>query len=279
MNKILIISPGVWGNLPVSKHNYAIELAKQGNLVYFMNPPNQNGVTKNYKIAPIEGFKNLFLIDFYLPKFRIIDFMRFRLGITQILDYFILKLVTKICRKENLSFSKIWNFDPNLHGYFSSYPGNKKIFFIADQIQLTTQARTAKKADAVISVANEILEKFFPINKNCLLINHGMNKYYEEVARKELKVLNQENIKAVKNNRIQVGYIGNLLISYLDEKNLQRIVTENPNVDFHFWGAYNNKNIHLLNRNDESIYNTIHWIKDNCTNTTFYGAKHANEII
>ncbi len=36
---ILFISPGPWGINHVSKHHYAIELAKIGNDVYFLNPP------------------------------------------------------------------------------------------------------------------------------------------------------------------------------------------------------------------------------------------------
>ena len=54
------------------------------------------------------------------------------------------------------------------------------------------------------------------INKNCFLINHGLNKQYENAARKNLKALQQQNINTITNKRIQVGYIGNLLISFLD---------------------------------------------------------------
>src|SRR5204862_6214290 len=36
---ILIISPQAWGGMFLSKHHYAMELAKRGNRVYFLNPP------------------------------------------------------------------------------------------------------------------------------------------------------------------------------------------------------------------------------------------------
>jgi hypothetical protein len=38
---ILVISPNNWGTMHISKHHYAIELARLGNSVYFLNPPNQ----------------------------------------------------------------------------------------------------------------------------------------------------------------------------------------------------------------------------------------------
>jgi hypothetical protein len=88
-----------------------------------------------------------------------------------------------------------------------------------------------------------------------------------------LKALQQQNINTITNKRIQVGYIGNLLISFLDEVNLKKTVLENPNIDFHFWGAYSNKNNNLLATYNESIYNTVQWIKQNCKNTQFYGVK------
>lgn len=279
MNTILIISPNAWGNLQVSKHNYAIELAKQGNKVYFINPPNRDPMVKNYQIYPIDEVDNLYIINIFLPKIRVVDFLRYRFGITQILDFYLLQLFKKISKQENLFFYQIWNFDPNLHGYFNRYLGTKKIFFIADQIKLNAQKRSAKKVDAVISVANEILQQFKMINKNCFLINHGLNKHYENAARKKLKALEQQNINTIVDKRIQVGYIGNLLMSFLDELNLKKTVLENPNVDFHFWGAYSKENNNLLATYNASIYNTVQWIKENCKNTHFYGVKKASEIV
>ncbi len=38
---ILILSPQSWGKMFVSKHHYAVELARYGNTVYFLNPPEQ----------------------------------------------------------------------------------------------------------------------------------------------------------------------------------------------------------------------------------------------
>ena len=263
----------------ISKHNYAIELERQGNSVYFMNPPNQRKDVKDYIITQIDGFKQLFLIDSYLINNRGIDFLRLRLKITQIYDWLLLRIIKRITKKDKLFFDAIINFDTNLHGYFHLYPTQKKIFFIADQIQNTSQTRSAKRADVVVSVAEEILGQFRSINPNCLLVNHGINKHYEDFANENLQKLNSELLLDYNNKEINIGYIGNLLIPFLDEEGLKKIVLENPKVQFHFWGAYSTVNNNLLANYDVNIYNTIQYLKNNCTNTHFYGVKTTEEII
>ena len=47
---ILIISPQAWGKMFLSKHHYAIELAKRGNAVYFLNPPGENIIEQKNRL-------------------------------------------------------------------------------------------------------------------------------------------------------------------------------------------------------------------------------------
>ena len=62
---ILLVSPNKWGDMHISKHHYARALAKRGNKVFFLNPPNLN--SKLFKKSYIE--ENLTVIDYY-PLFR-----------------------------------------------------------------------------------------------------------------------------------------------------------------------------------------------------------------
>jgi hypothetical protein len=56
---ILIISPDSWGFLPVSKHHYAIELAKT-NHVYFLNPPSEKkGIFLDKGVNVINDYKRI----------------------------------------------------------------------------------------------------------------------------------------------------------------------------------------------------------------------------
>ncbi len=68
---ILIISPQAWGKMFLSKHHYAIELAKLGNEVYFLNPPDNDTWSwrkkeSRIKITPHKQWSNLYLIDHQL---------------------------------------------------------------------------------------------------------------------------------------------------------------------------------------------------------------------
>lgn len=264
----------------ISKHNYAIELEQQGHMVYFMNPPNQKQGLKDYVITKIEGYNALFVIDSYLVNNRLIDFLRLRLKFTQFYDWLLFQLIKRICRNEKMQFEQVWSFDPNLHGFLYKYPAVKKVFFIADKVQNKSQTRAAKHVDIVVSVAEEVLEPFRKINNNCLLINHGLNRSYEQFALKRLeKLKEQKKVDNIADGQVHVGYIGNLLIPFLYEEGLKQIVAENPGIIFHFWGAHSSQGNNLLAAYDHKITATIDYLKANCKNVFFYGVKTSEEII
>ena len=264
----------------ISKHNYAIELERQGNRVYFMNPPNQRQEIEDYQLTKIESYNALFVIDSFLFNNRLIDFLRLRLKFTQIYDRYLFKLVKRICKQQNIQLEQVWSFDPNLHGFLYKYPARKRIFFIADAVQNNSQRRAAKNADLVVSVAEGILEPFRKMNPRCLLINHGLNRSYENFAVKKLEALKLQKSEDYENfNRVQVGYIGNLMIPYLCHQELKRVVVDNPGIDFHFWGAYSSKENNLMATYDQVIHDSIQYIRGNCTNAYFYGIRESDEII
>ena len=59
---ILIISPQGWGDMFISKHHYAIELAKKGNTVYFLNPPGEGGAVKPGSVEIVAAAERLYHI-------------------------------------------------------------------------------------------------------------------------------------------------------------------------------------------------------------------------
>ena len=71
--RILLISPQRWDGFQVSKHHYAIELAKLGNEVYFVDPPNNSG--KAVDVVSCEEDERLKVVRYgpwfpYVIKFR-----------------------------------------------------------------------------------------------------------------------------------------------------------------------------------------------------------------
>src|SRR4030081_3223301 len=64
---ILLISPQGWGPMFLSKHHYAIELAKRGNTIYFLNPPGEGHDSKNsVRITPLPDAEGLYLVTHQL---------------------------------------------------------------------------------------------------------------------------------------------------------------------------------------------------------------------
>ena len=71
---ILVLSPQAWGKMMLAKHHYALELAKAGNTVYFLNPPDNDQwhikkATERIKIRQAPENANLWFIDqeLYFP--------------------------------------------------------------------------------------------------------------------------------------------------------------------------------------------------------------------
>lgn len=276
---ILIISPQAWGKMLISKHHYAIELAKMNYTVYFMNPPNRVNNLKGYSIEQIKEYPNLYLINYHLPKSKLIDFLRYRCKLTQIYDWYLLQLVKKILHQQQITLEQIWNFDPNLHGYLPKYTAKKKLFFTADIIEHISQTRAAKNIDVVVAVANELLIKFATTNNKLLLVNHGINQLYQQFATDNLQQLATTTQATNNNNRIQVGYIGNLLISCLYIDGLKKIIEENTDIDFHFWGSYDAKNNNVMGGFNQDLALQLKTIREQYPNAHFYGVKSAQDII
>ena len=84
---ILILSPQAWGTMFLSKHHYAVELARLGNRVYYLNPPETSEKLSkgSFEILPADAMKGLFIIHHslnfpYKLKFRLKPVYDFFMG-------------------------------------------------------------------------------------------------------------------------------------------------------------------------------------------------------
>src|SRR5579871_1976952 len=172
---ILLISPQLWGNMFISKHHYAIELAKRGNTVFFLNPPDNHkfslsGKSKRIKIEQSKEHADLYLISHqlyfpYLLKFHI----------KPVFDLLMKKHVGDILKSIKKKVDIIWSFDlGNL--YLLDFFGRKpyKIFHPVDEPMDTNAIASAKGSDIIFSVTNEILEKYTAFDVPKHFINHGV---------------------------------------------------------------------------------------------------------
>lgn len=232
---ILLISPQSWGKMFISKHHYAVELAKMRNTVYFLNPPNRK-LHANISIKASEEYEGLYIIDhkLWFP-YRI----RYH---TKGLFHFLMQWhIKKILASMDRAADIIWSFDLNNLYPFRLFPASAyKIFHPVDEPLTQSAIEAAQGAGTIISVTQEILQKYagYPVPK--YLINHGLSEDFFNHS------------PTVKNNgEIRVGFSGNLMRQDIDRETLLAIIAGNPFVIFECWGSYKKKDGNIGGDADE----------------------------
>ncbi len=240
---ILLSSTDPWSDVYLSKHNYALELVKSGNTVFFLNPPVSKKIKPGDVVIKQLGIENLFEIS-YRPFFPM--FIRFRLPwiFNQLMKMQVYLIRRKIDRKLDI----VWDFNTHvfLFNDLRLFEADVNIFHPVDKINKKIHNR---RADITFSVSNQILNMVESPDKPKVFINHGLGHHYVSAA------LQKKDFS--KNNPIKVGYIGNLLTHCLDYDILKTIIGQHPHIQFHFIGPYQKENSPL---NDSSSEKTLAFI-------------------
>lgn len=212
---ILLISPESWSHLFVSKHHYAIELAKS-NKVFFLNPP-----SNSYQISKTE-YPNLFIIDYTpFPKG-----LRFLPSFAQ--HYFMKMKFNSLQKLANAQFDCVWSFDNSVFFDFSFLPQHiLKISHIVDYSQNFQFSKAATTASICFGVSQNIVDRLKSYNKNSFLIPHGISLYRKTGL----------NIQLPGKNSIKTMYAGNLDSHLIDKQLLFPLIENNHEVDFIFIGS------------------------------------------
>ena len=262
---ILLISPNKWGKMQISKHHYAIELAKRGNIVYFLNPPCYT-LTQNIEIISIQS--NLFSLS-YKPIFPFKIRFHFRLLFDFLIRFQIKKILKRIPNKPDI----VWSFETNLFSDLSMFKTDYKIYHPVDMIVGKYQNKIIRSADVVFSVSDIILNEIKRYTKKTpsYFINHGLSLTYANHASKILP----ENKKK---NKVNACYIGNLLLSSLDRRAFQKIIELNTNINFTFFGSYKPEETNVGGTNTTESKKFISFLK-NSSNVNLKGVKSPSEII
>jgi hypothetical protein len=227
---ILILSPQNWGTMFLSKHHYAIELAKKGNKVYFLNPPAQDkpfNLKPQVTIAPSGVVEDLYMVSHrfgfpYMLKFHAKPVYNL------LVRFHIKRLLRSIGGTPDI----IWSFDlGDLYPFRLFGDSGFRIFHPVDEPLNKTAIDSAAGADVIFSVTNEILEKYADYGIPRYFINHGLSSEFVRLPSLE------------KDGRapIRAGFAGNLLRDDIDREIMLRIIRENPDVVFECWGSYTGK--------------------------------------
>lgn len=245
----------------VSKHHYALELAKRGNTVYFLNPPDLNekyfelnNVAENLQVI---SYKPLFRGKKYLPG------MFFNLMLYLQVRFLLKKIQNRI--------DVVWSFDSSIYLNLSWFKAKTKIYFIADNNENSAHLNIARSADLVLSVSSSILYDMEISNKS-YFINHGLSDFFATKAY-ELGSSSLEYKK--ENSKVKVAYIGNLLIKSLDRKVFKEIIIENPHVEFVLFGSYEFSDSNLGSFYSQETEKFIEFLKQQ-ENVLLKGVFHSN---
>lgn len=221
---ILLIAPQPWNHLQISKHHYAIELARRGNTVYYLEPPDSD-LQSAVEIERAAGYPGVWVIR-YRPLFPFGLRFHARWLFDKLMRLQIRKVLSAIPRPIDV----VWSFEFNLFTDLRDFGAPLAVFHPVDPIGAPYQLNVARSANAIFSVSEDILGNFRDIGVPAWVINHGLSRPFAEAARSRL------GQGGVVDGIVRVGYAGNLARPQLNRPVIRRMVEENPEVEFHFWG-------------------------------------------
>jgi len=220
--KILILSPQSWGRMQISKHHYALEFARLGNEVLFMNPPELSRTVNG--LREVEGIQILshsrpyyYDLKFHFP------WLYYQLMSRRIKD---------ILSKTGFVPDVVFSFDLGGDYSLSFFENTLKIFFPVDEPRSKLALRSGIQSDLIFSVTNEILAAYNHLPAKKIFLNHGLSSDFAHQIASNVQLSNSE---------IKVGYSGNLLRSDIDKTTIETIIRENRSITFEFWGNMNSK--------------------------------------
>ncbi len=228
--RVLIISPQHWGTMRVTKHHYAIELAKLGHEVYFLEPLEPNWKIGQTSFTPIiTEYQNLKVLSHtilapYNLKFHVKGFF----------DLFMKRHIKKM-EKRLGRFDLVWSFDLTCAIPLKYFNANRKIFFAADWPPNKDAIKAAESADLLVSVAQEILDQY-PNEHKKLLVSHGVAECFIEAGKIPFTKID---------DKLRIGMSGNFLRPDIDRPILLNIIRSFPDILFECFGAYESKNSNL----------------------------------
>ncbi|MDE3250401.1 MAG: hypothetical protein KGO82_17195 [Bacteroidota bacterium] len=262
---ILILSPQCWGKMLISKHHYAISLAKRGNQVYFLNPPNDPLPSgRKVQVKPSGLHENLLIIDqaLYFP-------YNLKFHALPVFHYLMKRQIKKILQAIGRPVDIAWSFDIGHFYPFRHFSQSiLKIFHPVDEPLSPISIAAAEGADIIFSVTNEILDKYAHLSTPRYFINHGLTNEFLGSSVQE---------KAADIKTVRAGFSGNLLRNDIDREAMLQIIRENGEVVFECWGSYKVGDSNIGGSENREQVAFIRELQQ-CSNVVLHGAVGTKEL-
>lgn len=254
--RLLVVSPTNWGTLRLSKHHYAVELARRGHEVVYLNPPDRR-LGKSLRIEAAEGLN----VVTFRPWFP----LRLRHMTPRLYDILMRRVVRHLMHRLGMPFDVVWCFDSDLYPKLDWFGARLRVYHVVDQVLNDEHARVGSQADLVLAVSPSIAQRIAPCGAPPLVLPHGLARPFADEARAGL---NRDDYRP--GAALNVGYAGNLWSQQLDRDALRRTIEAYPDVQFHIWGPVETGQSNVGVVPSEQARNFIEYLKRR-TNVTLRG--------
>jgi len=246
----------------LTKHHYAIELAKYGNTVFFLNPPSTNKINKEIDIVESEFCSSLYIISHTIPFSKKIKFK------SMWLFHFLMKFhIDKIKKSINKEIDIVWSFDLGNYFPFKYFQKSFKVFCPVDKPRNKVGIKSAKGCNVIISMAYEIFDSYEKFQVPMYFVHHGLS---EDFINLEPKKINEDE-------KIRIGLSGNWLRKDIDTNCLLKIIRDNPNITFEMWGSYKIDHSNIGGASSNEMDDFIDQLQVE-NNVHLHGAVHPREL-
>lgn len=245
LKTFLVISPESWHAHAVSKHHYAMNLARLGHLVFFLDPPDES--LREFVLAPVDGHPNLTVVRG--PKVA----AGLRLHPPFLRRWRETLWLARLEKTIGCHIDSIWLFE-NSRFFDLRFAGDRlKIYHQVDLNQDFQPDVAAATADICFCTTDFIRERLLPHNARTYKIHHGLAAHVSqtELSDQQEAWFDQTGPHAV--------YIGNLDMAYLDAELLSEAARRFPAVRFHFVGGYSEQG--ALRTRARDLSNVTWWGK------------------
>ena len=220
--RILVVSPQPWNHIALSKHHYASELARRGNDVFFLGPPDAGSLRTEVDVAGLDDVEGLAVVDWTVP-FP----LSLRFHARGIYDLLMARALRRVRASLGGELDAVWCFDLNLYTNLRKFGARRAVYFPVDPVSERYQVGPGRTADLILSVSDTILSSFGGVSTPRSRVGHGLAEAFADVA---------QSGAASSDAPLRVGYVGNLDHPALDREVLAEAIRQLPHVEFHLWG-------------------------------------------